>query len=447
MALVSIQAALITPREQQVNFSPLKARPPLVDKLNLIGLLLVICLATTSVVLNVFRMRLQGSGLVAAGFVVFSGGSLLVGQWSAHPPRHFLPTLAVPAVGCALLTAPGLTFERVLWHARWILRLLIFGSILAAVGWSDWAFSSYAQLQDRNLFGIPQMFGLTDQGNALGAAAAVAVVLEVACSKRRLSSYFVVYSSTIVLVLTQSRIAILGALLGVLLLKVERARLARITLVGLTVLGGLTGLAFPSILDNLQTSYASSDLKDVNGRKKIWEISVREFQDNPITGYGPDIFGPEYRESRLPPELQHAGQGHNQVIHTLGSLGLLGLLVLIIYVWILGVIAFRARRVAEGLPLALVAVLVTKGLTDVPLIDRGPGLVSALHLVTLLVVYTSVSEHPFASPRYIPERGVPSATGGAEGGGRIVAGCSGALISAHDRTLTRRVRCAAQLKG
>lgn len=392
MAFATVQGVALTPRLQQVDFSPEARRPPIVDRINFAVLLASLLLGVFSIGLTLMstRVRYPKFGLpLLVSFLVFTLGLLVVGQFSAHPGANPLHAMVVPVAGAALVIAPKLDLQGILWHARWVLRCVVWGSLVTAVLIPGWCFPADAQVNDRVLFGVPQMFGLTNQGNALGAAAAVAVVLEVAGTKRRWRMHPHLYASALVLVLAQSRIAVLAALVGVLLLHATRVRLARYALVAAVTLVAIATVTSPTVADSLQTSYSNSNLESVNGRTVIWSISLKEFQADRLVGYGPDLFGVEYRKT-LPPNLQHAGQGHNQLLHTLGASGLVGTAILVLYLMVLLAAAARGRGAASGLSLSLVAVLLVRGLTDVPLLHKSPDLNLVLHLVTLVAVYKAL---------------------------------------------------------
>lgn len=118
----------------------------------------------------------------------------------------------------------------------------------------------------------------------------------------------------------------------------------------------------PRFLDRLAAGGADS-LTSLTGRTFIWAISWQEFLANPVFGYGPSIWGPDYRMSAGFLIAPHA---HNQLLQSLSSAGVIGASGLIFYVLTLTIYAARTAKRSEGMSVALVALMLVRSFTETP---------------------------------------------------------------------------------
>ena len=145
---------------------------------------------------------------------------------------------------------------------------------------------------------------------------------------------------------------------------------------GLQLAGGIGVFARLDQLDD------KGQLSTLSGRTDIWLATMKAFEGNPLFGYGPELWGLEFRiKTGLP--YAHA---HNQFIHTLGAAGVVGLVALLICLGAMSVAAWRTRSASHGVSLVLFVFLLLRGLTEVPLDVSNPMLSEFLFLAFLLVV-------------------------------------------------------------
>jgi exopolysaccharide production protein ExoQ len=257
---------------------------------------------------------------------------------------------------------------------RWCLGVVMLGSLLAA--W--WA---PALALDRDYASlIPglswRLVGLTDHANSLGALAVVALMLELSPAVQAKPRLLLLIPALAVLLLSQSKTAWVEVVLALSLLRfnglrarlfgLERARgaVGMLALLAIAVALLLILLGMLASSDRALAWIDHASLTTLTGRTKIWEITWAEFERSPWLGYGPALWDAQYRYEQ---GLVSVGQGHNQYIHTLGQAGLVGAGCLLVYVATLLRNSLAAWRAGMGLPLALVLLLLVRGVTETPL--------------------------------------------------------------------------------
>ncbi|WNO06254.1 O-antigen ligase family protein [Rhodoferax mekongensis] len=129
-----------------------------------------------------------------------------------------------------------------------------------------------------------------------------------------------------------------------------------------------SSLSGGSIGDRLADFFDNNQFGTLTGRTQIWTATFQALADNPAFGYGPGLWGIEFR-NKTGLQFTHA---HNQYIQTLGSAGIVGLVTLIIYLAAFGLFAWRANRCTRGVSIGLFLFIVFRGITEVPLKMDNP---------------------------------------------------------------------------
>lgn len=301
-----------------------------------------------------------------------------------------------PLVLLAVLLLRDVDIEVFTRHLKLALLIPIFGSLLAMVVAPDFALH---RPSPGLIPGIDfRLFGVAPHPNALGQVGLLAIFLEYVHPYRsRWQKWFVVLGALAVLVLAQSKTVWLAALavglLVVLPREIER-RLkggARWHLRGLATVFMFIALAVAIGLGAVLWSEEIAaffdkhqDLLTATGRTSIWDITIQTWLQNPLFGYGPDLWSIPFR---IRHGMLHVGQAHNQFMQTLGEAGLLGMGLLLAYLYALGAPALRYNRAARGLTLSLFILVLFRCMSEAPF--RG-GLLNWDFLVHLaLVVYTA----------------------------------------------------------
>ena len=101
------------------------------------------------------------------------------------------------------------------------------------------------------------------------------------------------------------------------------------------------------------------------GRDLIWSVTLREWEENPLFGYGPGLWGDEFAARQG--FLGVASNAHNQFVDVLGSSGLVGLICFSAYLLLLLRYAGSLASRTGGISLAFAIFIFLRCITEVPL--------------------------------------------------------------------------------
>lgn len=142
-----------------------------------------------------------------------------------------------------------------------------------------------------------------------------------------------------------------------------------------------TGLS--SKIDHFLMSRAGADLVSLTGRDQIWRVALDEWSRNPVFGYGLTIWDTKYRLSVGLPAAFHA---HSQFYQSLSSAGLIGVAGLVVYVTVLLFFVARTARSSGGMAPALLLLILSRSVSEVPLSMTGLSVEQIAHVLLLVVV-------------------------------------------------------------
>lgn len=369
-----------------------------------IATLALLALASAEVIRRVLE-RWSGRGqrpppdtavFVTVAMLFFYVGTYVFQLVGAETKTFSLKLFYSPLVLLAALLLRDIDIEVFTRHLKLALLIPVFGSLLAMGVAPDFALH---RPSPGLIPGIDfRLFGITPHPNALGQIGLLAIFLEyVHPYRNRWAKWAVVLGALAVLVLAQSKTVWLAALavsmLVVLPIEVERRLRAgplwqmRGLVVAFVFLALAFAVAFVVALggDKIAAFFEEhQDLLTATGRTSIWDITLRTWLQNPLFGYGPDLWSIPFR---IKHGMLHVGQAHNQFMQTLGEAGLLGMGLLLAYLYALGAPALRYNRAARGLTLSLFILVLFRCMSEAPF--RG-GLLNWDFLVHLaLVVYTA----------------------------------------------------------
>ena len=162
-----------------------------------------------------------------------------------------------------------------------------------------------------------------------------------------------------------------------------------LALLGVLLLGDVTEQV-AGFLD----SDEGAQLMSLTGRDRIWAVAVEEWQNNPLFGYGPDLWDLAFRASIGMPNATNA---HNQFMDTLARSGSVGATALVLYSGVLLFMSVRYARATGGFSLALFAALALRSISEVPLLLFGYGAELFSHLL-LIATLASAAARAQAEP-------------------------------------------------
>lgn len=221
-----------------------------------------------------------------------------------------------------------------------------------------------------------RLWGVSSNANSIGPLALVALLLEYMQPYQKRWLHWLVWLMTwAVFVLAQSK-TVWGVFI-VLLPMLMWHRMARpkqgvdirlvLILIGLASSVFLLMLVFDpiSLWEKFVDTKQGSQLTTLTGRSQIWAVAISEWLNNPLFGYGPEIWGPAFRAHI---GMQFAFSAHNQFLQSLSSAGAVGLLSLIIYLGLLGRYAHRCAAATKGVAVAIYVLTLIRCMTETPLV-------------------------------------------------------------------------------
>lgn len=345
-------------------------------------------------------VRIQYGWMALFCVFVFSNG--IVGSFLGTYPS-FTPGLLYPLIFLLALAADSS------WEPDDIVRsiksglLVVFllGFAMAAVKpglvFERGASDSLALLPFR-------YWGATPHANAMGSMAVLYLLLEIlAPTDRKFWRWMGVGAALVSIVLAQSKTALLGFALCLGCIWIAPAdrgtaedkrngelqttlKLMLVVLLPVLLFVVLSLAGYEHKLYRLFDSDAGKSVTTLTGRTKIWEAALLEWRSNPWFGYGPNLFSLEHR-MRI--GMLFAFHAHNQFIQSLAQSGLFGLLGLLLFLGAISYKLFKHAAVSRGVSLALLAFLLIRCITEVPL--RSGNMISGEYLYLLAVVAIAMS--------------------------------------------------------
>src|SRR6185369_212810 len=142
-------------------------------------------------------------------------------------------------------------------------------------------------------------------------------------------------------------------------------------------------------------SAEGAQLLSMTGRDRIWAVAIEEWQSNPLFGYGPGLWDPEYRASI---GLLNATNAHNQFMDTLARSGTIGAVALVLYAGVLLALSVRYAKATGGFSLALFLALALRSISEVPMLLFGYGTELFSHLLLIFTLASAAAAHAQPAP-------------------------------------------------
>lgn len=338
------------------------------------------------------RQKLSGGTFLAVGLgAVFT--TMLTSAGLGAKPAFIHQSLYTVLMLATLLVMPRIAPEQVAIQAKRVLAFLVIGSlVMAVIQPAHYVESGYVGI-------IPgfhyRLHGLAPHANSLAPLALLYLILAYWVRGKNPWHILGVVSAAAVLVLSQSKTIWLAALLIVFVIVVTRVsrqfgqelRSARIGWGTITALAaylgaglmllwmfsGEAGRVFHALM-------ADSDVSTLTGRTDIWRVTLDTWRKSPWFGYGPKLWDLEFRITHGTLAAWHA---HNQFLQALGEAGIVGLVSMLIYMVALTYYAVRFAGPTRGVTLALLLLILSRTMTEVPI--RFSGVLDVGFFIQLVV--------------------------------------------------------------
>ncbi|MEG2033584.1 MAG: O-antigen ligase family protein [Janthinobacterium sp.] len=274
--------------------------------------------------------------------------------------------------------------------SKYCLGALVFGSLAAAVVTPNAAFQPgyNGLIPGFNL----RLWGVTAHANALGAVACAFFLMEMAePEKKRWIHLGILFVAGVTMIMSQSKTSILAAFMGGTMITgmqiwnylVAQTRgynrnsstfLAvllmgfcfAVTMLGIWIMFSDVNLL--TVIESKLDSRAVGDLSTGTGRLWIWSAAIKGGMENPLFGQGASFWN---LENRLRMGLNGAVSAHNLYLQVFSRSGLIGLASLLAFLFFLIRYAMRASKATNGASLVMLAVLLVRSMTEVPIAPNG----------------------------------------------------------------------------
>lgn len=323
--------------------------------------------------------RLPKAGLgLWLGAMALVLGPLLSSRFGLQP-NFSLGLLGMPVVFTAAYLFPPVPLNWVVKQFRRILLLYAYGSLLAALVAPSWALENPYAGGLIPGFDI-RLHGLVLHANLLAPFLLTYLILNWFSPSRTRWGILHQVIVLLALVLAQSKTVWILLVLAYLIRLAYTAwrlpglqRYTALALLGAIFSGGTLYLATgPAWLDNVEVFLSDEEFTTLTGRTLIWQVTLNLWEKSPWFGYGPNLWDQKMGLSYAPLVGHVAPHAHSQIYQTLGVAGILGAAGLFVYVVALLTYGLRYGRATNGVALALVAVMLLRGITEPPL-EGTPG--------------------------------------------------------------------------
>lgn len=251
-----------------------------------------------------------------------------------------------------------------------------------------------------------RFWGLANHANAIGPIAALAFMLEFYIpSRTTIVKWLVIVVSLVVLIMSQSKTAILTVIVGLAVIAYIRLSSTRnkdLEAIGFRfhlghlfafaaftatvlaiLLASMSGVLNLSLSDYTNTAEGYG-LRTFTGRDVIWDISIQEWLRNPIFGYGTTLWDNDYRRQV---GLNYAYHAHSQYFQTLAEAGLVGIFGLVLFLVATLIYSLRLATMTSGATLAICLMLLLRSVTEVPLRPTGVGTGEMMFMIAIACIW------------------------------------------------------------
>ncbi|HFO1409495.1 O-antigen ligase family protein [Bacillus paranthracis] len=338
---------------------------------------LIIALA---IVFGLFAMRkgrrLKRYSLLLIMSILFFKSTLLVAGFLGTKSGFVISDYVIFVLFILVALMVPLSMDELVNKIKKILLLYIYGSLICSILYP--AFAIQTDYVDGYLLHI-RLFGITVHSNILASIACLFLLIELNWYSKKFRKIHIL-SAVVVLVMTQSKTIWVTCILIYMLVFAYRMwiksdnRLKYLFIALLSV-----GAAFIVLFIFLLTSFILgkyltteqiNQIYTLTGRNDVWEFTIKLWKENPLFGYGPYLWSDlDMRTSFYKYYGWLPGSAHNQFFQSLGEAGILGAMGLIIYGIVLLFLAIKTSRETRGASMAIVILLLGRGITEVSFRD------------------------------------------------------------------------------
>ena len=366
------------------------------DASHLVNALFLISLALGFAYVSTHHLRRRkGESIWVTGLLLTFAYAL--SAFFGTVPDHDWKMVIWPLTISVVYLLPRVPLGWLVAQLQHLFMILVVGSLAAAVLFPHWALAGTGTGLSLFLNRSVHLQGLTSEYDNMGIVALLGFLTTYWLKDarfRRISLWLCLLA----LALSGARTSILALLVCLACLWVYKKWATR-SLKGISValssgflavgvlyltLTGFTGV--PGFTDNLGT---------LNGRTLVWSITLDQWRQSPLVGYGPTLWSAAYRANHGFSNLTWVGMAHNQFIQALGESGLVGLVALIAFVLALLGWAWRNRSVDRGLALSLVIAMLLIMITEAPLaVDTLPVFLYPVFAVVIITMTSASLDRP-----------------------------------------------------
>lgn len=332
--------------------------------------------------------------------MLFSFGPIISAFFGSKPA--FTPQILVIPFGFTiLLLLKDKDFEWYVGIAKNVSLLYIYGSLLTALIFPNFSIEKY---YSQGLFFSFRLHGIASLANQL----APITILFWICDRLLPSKNIFVRginwtASLIVLVLTQSKTTWISAIIILILtVFIFLPQCYRILLIFFgSSLFSIILLFFVNInvtldLGRFLTSDEQNFITTLSGRNLVWSYTIESWKQNPIFGYGLDLWRGEFRQKFYFLYGWAPGQAHSQFFQTLGQSGVLGVTGLLVYIVALFFLSVKYFIKSNGGTLALFTLIIIRSFTESALAGNMfvDSFIIHFFLFGLMVLLIKREKHP-----------------------------------------------------
>jgi exopolysaccharide production protein ExoQ len=340
-----------------------------------------------------FQLPIQGLEITCAGLLLYIPVivSSLVSENGGFSYKLFFFPLFIIAAYLSPRFNPIQKIEKILP----ILLLFLYSSLFAMLINANWAWSSYTD----SWIGLPiRLYGTSSHPNGLAGIALVCIILSRLQTKHTFWFYLNNTIAILIIVLSQSKsvwITIIIWLFLEWLIKNFSTHRQFIVRFAITIVILFLIIATYILIFQKNIIFELFDLNiTLNGRVNIWQITIDTWLNNPIFGYGPNLWNLTFRQGY---GYLWAGQAHNQFLQTLGESGLFGICALLVYFVVITKVGSKFAFASFFSTFGIVIALVIRSFFESPFsiynIDESFLIHAVFFVILLNSEFLNISNH------------------------------------------------------